>query len=131
MDVFSKKNIRSTTFRKEILAVFEAQDHAITLKEIEDALGKHDRITLYRTMKLFLENGVIHEIALPNEDKSYAMCEEECSDEAHQHEHLHFKCEVCERVYCIELAHPPKFELDNFIIKSTEINLKGICDNCN
>ncbi|WP_170853738.1 Fur family transcriptional regulator [Lishizhenia tianjinensis] len=131
MDIFSKKNIRPTTFRKEIVSIFEAKDHAITTKEIEEALGKHDRITLYRTLKLFIENGVIHEITLPNEEKTYALCEEECADGEHQHEHLHFKCEVCERIYCIELPQAPQFDLKNFIVKSMEINLRGICDHCN
>lgn len=130
-EILLKKEIRTTAFRKELIAIFEKFSHAISMRQIEEELGKHDRITLYRTMKLFTENGVIHEIAIPQEESKYAMCEEGCKDGVHHHQHVHFKCEVCERVYCLEVDKTPELSLPNFIIKNMEINVNGVCDECN
>ena len=60
--MLEKKQIRKTPFRLEVLKLFKASKNAISLKEIEKNLTSFDRITLYRTLKLFIEKGLIHEV---------------------------------------------------------------------
>lgn len=129
-DKLSNKSIRATDFRKKVLHIFEKYNQAITVNQIERDLGEHDRVTLYRTLKTFTDKGLIHEVALPNEDKKLALCEADCSADGHQHEHIHFKCKTCEGVFCKEVDKIPSIQLDGFSIDKIEINITGVCDNC-
>ena len=67
------KRLRLTSFRKEVLQVFMDNDKAIAVSDIEDALNDFDRITLYRTIKSFIEKGLIHEIVMPGDVKKLAL----------------------------------------------------------
>lgn len=130
MNLLKEKNIRPTPFRENVLTIFKDSAYALSLQNIEDKLNEHDRITLYRTLKTFKEKGVIHEIALPNEAIKYAMCENSCSDENHIHNHIHFKCNNCEEVFCKDVKELPQISIPNFSITELEISAKGICENC-
>lgn len=129
-ELLKSKGIRSTNFRQDLLRVFMKYENAITNEEIEKELGDFDRITLYRTLKSFKEKGLIHEITIPEEPKRYALCND-CSLHEHDHQHIHFQCDQCNTVYCIEPKQYPKIEIPNFIIHTTEIQVKGICEKCN
>jgi Fur family ferric uptake transcriptional regulator len=131
MSSLKDKKIRSTPFREEVLAIFKSSNYALSLQSLEEKLDKHDRITLYRTLKTFKEKGVIHEIALPNEPIKYALCKKNCSDDHHHHNHIHFKCNNCEEVFCKDVKELPKIIIPNFNITELEISAKGICENCN
>lgn len=125
-----EKNIRSTPFREVVLTIFDDADYALSLQNIEDKLGEHDRITLYRTLKTFKEKGVIHEIALPDEPIKYALCEHSCNDNHHEHNHIHFKCNECREVFCKDIKELPQIKIPNFNITELEISAKGVCENC-
>lgn len=132
MNVLKEKNLRVTPFRKEVLDIFFKNDHAISIQEIEDSLEEFDRITLYRTIKSFISNGIIHEIVMPGDIKMLALCDGVCDHDAgiHQHDHVHFQCRKCQKVYCVEISNMPKIELPGFIIEEKEIQAKGICEKC-
>lgn len=126
------KNIRVTDFRLAVLEVFNRYDNAVSHEQIENDLKEFDRITLYRTLKTFREKGVIHEIILPGEIKKMALCNEECGEDDHQHhhEHIHFLCNSCSEIYCVEIQNLPKIALEGFKIESFEIQATGLCNNC-
>lgn len=130
--ILKDKRLRVTPFRKRVLEVFLRNANAIAVSDIEDQLGEHDRITLYRTIKSFTEKGVIHEIVMPGDIRKLALCSPVCSggEGHHEHNHLHFQCQQCKEVYCIELHHFPAIELDGFDIKSFEIQASGTCKKC-
>lgn len=133
MSLFEKKGIRSTGFRKDVLAVFVQNENAVTVQQIEEALGDHDRITLYRTIKTFVEQGLIHEIVMTGGIKKYALCKDCDADHSHHghhhHEHVHFHCEICDEVICVE-TDIPKIVLPGFQVDSLEIQGHGICPDC-
>ena len=58
--MLEKKQIRKTPFRQKVLKLFKASKNAISLKEIERNLISFDRITLYRTLKLFIEKALLY-----------------------------------------------------------------------
>ena len=124
----NKTNFRNTPFRQKVLDLFRDSKTALTHKEIENQLEHFDRITLYRTLKLFIENGILHEITHPN-GKRYALCKESCNEEGHKHEHLHFHCSKCEHTFCINTTIVP-VKLDGFNVQSAELNVFGLCKNC-
>lgn len=131
-NLLKNKNIRVTPFRMDVLRVFNSFENAISLSQIEEKLGSFDRITLYRTLKSFQENGLIHEIVMPGDIKKFAMCEEKCGhkEHDHQHEHIHFHCKKCSEVYCLDVPALPDFHFTNYTIENVEIQVKGICEKC-
>ena len=132
LKILKSKNLRATPFRKEVLSIFLQNEHAISTQDIEEALGEHDRITLYRTLKSFTKNGVIHEIAMPGDVKKMALCDPVCNhdDGLHEHRHIHFQCKKCEEVYCVEVNEFPSITLPGFQIEELEIQAKGVCAKC-
>ncbi|MFP5471702.1 MAG: Fur family transcriptional regulator [Bacteroidia bacterium] len=126
------RNIRATPFRLAVLDVFKQYKNAIGLTTIEEEVGSHDRITLYRTLKTFTEQGIIHEIVLPGGEKRMALCAHDCEHDGHehQHEHIHFQCKKCNEIFCVEVDKFPKLKLKNFSIDSVEITAKGLCKKC-
>ncbi|MGM0479222.1 MAG: Fur family transcriptional regulator [Bacteroidota bacterium] len=130
--ILKEKQLRATPFRKKVLEIFLKNDHAISAQDIEEELGEFDRITLYRTIKAFVKNGVIHEIALPGEVKRMALCDPICNhdDGLHEHNHVHFQCRQCDEVYCVEVDELPDVSLKGFKVEEVEVQAKGICQHC-
>ncbi len=125
------KKIRITDFRVAILAIFERFDAAISVEQIEKELGVFDRITLYRTLRLFKEKGIIHEITIAGNTLKLALCAQHCEQNEHHHNHIHFHCESCDEVYCVDIEKFPEIGLNGFKIKELEIQASGICQRCN
>ena len=124
------KGLSETPFRKEVLEIFNAHNNAIPLSIVEKELKEYNRITLYRTIKIFIEKGIIHEITLSGIESNYAICKEECSTSSHNHQHIHFKCTNCELIYCVEIEKTPTIKLSGYKIESIEIQATGLCNNC-
>lgn len=131
MNILKDKKISETPFRREVLAIFSRYSSAIPLSIVEKELTKYNRITLYRTIKTFIERGVIHEITISGEESNYALCKEECSSAAHQHQHIHFKCSSCNKIFCVEADKFPTVTLPNYKIDQLEIQATGLCCSCN
>lgn len=131
-NVLKHRNLRVTPFRLGVLKVFNTHKNAISMSQIEEDLGKHDRITLYRTIKTFLENGIIHEIPIADGEKHLALCAEDCTPKGHthQHEHIHFQCKKCNDIFCVDVDDFPEIKLKNFSVDSVEITAKGLCEQC-
>lgn len=125
----SKKGIRSTEFREQLLNIFESNNAAIDMMSIEKELKEFDRITLYRTIKTFLEKGILHEINIGG-SKKYALCASECEEHHHHHNHVHFHCKKCNDTSCIEADEQLKLNLPEYRIHDIEIQLTGICPKC-
>ena len=131
-NLLENKKLRLTPFRKEVLEVFTNTPNAISIADIEAKLKQFDRITLYRTIKSFIEKGVIHEIVMPGDIKKLALCPQGCSSENHVHttQHIHFRCKVCENIFCIDLNQFPEVVIPKFKIDTIEIQGTGTCEGC-
>ena len=127
--MLKEKKIRETPFRLALIDIFINSKNAISLKEIEKKLTDFDRVTLYRTLKLFVEKGIIHEVLISN-GKKYALCKEQRDEHKHDHNHLHFHCTTCNKSFCIE-TNITKINLPGYIVNQTDMNLHGICNKCN
>ncbi len=131
-NLLKNKKLRLTTFRKEVLEVFASTTNAISIADIEAKLKQFDRITLYRTIKSFIEKGLIHEIVMPGDIKKLALCPDECSSVNHLHtaQHIHFRCKMCENIFCLDLHEFPEINIPQFKVDSIEIQGTGICNTC-
>lgn len=127
-------NLRHTAGREQVLDLFlSAGGHALAHSDVETGLGPdHDRVTVYRTLRTFLDVGLIHKVLDDEGGTKYALCRETCSDGHHQHDHVHFKCENCGQTTCLDEVHIPSVSLPNgYQRKEMNLLIQGVCQGCN
>lgn len=125
-------DLRKTKSREDILELFIDNEFALSQSDIESHLSHSlDRVTVYRTIKTFLEKGLIHKILSDEGSPKYALCPEECVNTDHHHEHVHFKCEQCGQTTCIDNVDVPKVTLPSgYHYKESNLLVSGICPEC-
>ena len=129
--ILEQKAVRITAMRQLILEYFVDENVVLGLSELEKVFPKSDRITIYRTLKTFEENGILHSIKGEGEEAKYALCKEHCSPVTYIDQHPHFQCEQCKQVTCIDIQLIPSMELPNgYVQKEVTMMIKGICPNC-
>lgn len=124
------KNIKPTAMRELVLKILSEQISAVNLAEIESKFDKADKVTLYRTLKTFEENKLIHSIDDGTGSVKYALCKETCQcspDDLH----VHFLCTKCKQTYCMTDIPVPSVNLPiDFTLENINMVLKGVCANC-
>lgn len=125
-------NLRHTDCRSEILAIFIGKGFALSHADIEEKVHQSfDRVTLYRTLKTFLDKGIIHKVLDDSGVTKYALCRENCSHAHHHHEHVHFKCVTCGLTNCIDEVEIPPIRLpEGYKYLESSLLVQGICKNC-
>jgi Fur family transcriptional regulator, ferric uptake regulator len=124
--------LRTTQTRQEILHLFLRRDYALSHGDIEKEIDNSlDRVTVYRTLKTFLDKGLIHKVLDDEGSLKYALCNEACSVAGHHHNHVHFKCTKCGQTNCLTNVEIPAVKLPKGY-KPKEINLliQGVCEAC-
>lgn len=124
--------LRTTQTRQEILHLFLKRDYALSHSDIEKEIDNSlDRVTVYRTLKTFLDKGLIHKVLDDEGSLKYALCNEACSVTGHHHNHVHFKCTKCGQTNCLTNVEIPAVKLPKGY-KPSEINLliQGVCETC-
>lgn len=129
-EILDNKKVRVTAVRILVLEVFLQKQEALSLQDIEDELPLTDRISIYRSLKTFEKNGIIHEVNDQSKSVRYALCSQKC-DKYHHDVHPHFKCDKCDKTICLEnqpivLNHIPK----GFEVKTYSLVVTGICADC-
>ena len=124
-------HLRTTTCREDVLSTFINRKNALSHGDLEGALGEnYDRVTIYRTLKTFLEKGIIHKV-LDDEGLRYALCSHQCSEEKHHHDHIHFKCNACGKTNCLENLRIPNVALPiGYEPESFNLLIQGTCPEC-
>lgn len=129
--LLKKYNLHLTRCRVEVLEYFSSRQNAISIPELEDQFTSFDRVTLYRTVRVFEQKGIIHSISDESNVTKYSLCQDTCKPGNHQHDHLHFKCTSCGNLECIDvkLSEPPL--IPGYIVNEMQTIVSGICKNCN
>ncbi|MCF8404820.1 MAG: transcriptional repressor [Bacteroidales bacterium] len=124
--ILRKHKLSKTTGRIEVLKLFIESDQALSEREIHSRIEySFDRASIYRTLKTFSENGILHPVYGKNEMTKYIL-------QQTPEEHLHFKCSECEKVMCLpEIKFNDIHLPEGFIKKEANYLVIGICDNCN
>jgi len=132
-DILKSTGLRVTETRQVILERFREKTTAISQSDMESELGEDiDRVTVYRTLKTFVEKGIIHKILDDKGGVKYALCKEQCHHGHHHHDHLHFKCSVCQETTCLEKHLIPGISLpEGYRKEEVNILIQGVCPNCN
>ena len=99
--------------------------------DLYEAFEKSDRTTLYRTLKVFEENSMVHSIDDGTGVPKYALCEEGCKCEIERDLHLHFHCRVCGETKCLTSYKIPEIVLPpNHQAEEANLMVKGVCSQC-
>ena len=126
--------LRQTDCREEILSVFMGKTHALAHADVEGQLTEQfDRVTVYRTLKTFLDKGLIHKVLDDEGGVKYAICKDNCHSEDHQHhhDHVHFKCNNCGLTTCLDHVTIPSIILpEGYQRVETSLLVQGVCKNC-
>ncbi|NMB07535.1 MAG: transcriptional repressor [Tissierellia bacterium] len=128
MDYLREHNIKPSTIRIKVLEFLLNNRIHPTVDEIYKSLIEDiptlSKTSIYNTLDLFSEKGVV---------KILALCEKELRYDIDTNSHGHFKCEKCGKVYDFPLEGNLiiKDELEGFKINSENIHLYGICKKCN
>ncbi|WP_448530198.1 Fur family transcriptional regulator [Raineya sp.] len=132
-DILTKHQLRHTDCRLETLSVFINKNFAISHNDLEEILvPAFDRVTLYRTLKTFLEKGIIHKVLDDEGTPKYALCSPHyCSTHEHHHNHVHFKCSTCGKTQCLDNTIIPEISLPKgFVAKEFNLLIQGFCNAC-
>jgi Fur family ferric uptake transcriptional regulator len=123
--------LRSTPNRQTILRLFLETDYALSHADIESEIDDNlDRVTVYRTLKTFLNKGLIHKVLDDEGSMKYALCNDHCSFQEHHHDHVHFKCTKCGQTNCLEVEVPSIKLPKEYKIDEINLLIQGICDQC-
>jgi Fur family ferric uptake transcriptional regulator len=126
--------LKLTSPRVKLLEIFLANDTALTYAELlrlaDEAI---DRVSIYRTLKIFEDAGIIHRIVGATISPSYALSHlGEPEKESNHPQHLHFSCIKCNCVYCLDDQLVPPVSLpDIYKVHSLSMIVIGICRICN
>jgi Fur family ferric uptake transcriptional regulator len=123
--------LRSTPSRKAILNFFLKKNYALAHADIEKGIPSNfDRVTVYRTLKTFLDKGLIHKVLDDEGALKYALCTEACTMTGHHHDHVHFKCIRCGQTNCLEVEVPPVKLPKGYQPGEINLLIQGVCAKC-
>jgi len=131
--LLSNHKLRKTDMRLSVLQLFmQTPGKAITQNDLDDAIENADRITLYRTLKTFEENGIIHQAVDGTGTTKYALCNSHsCADHKHFDNHAHFLCNQCGATLCLDERMNPNIEAPKgYEVEESYLVLKGKCEEC-
>ncbi len=127
---FDSMKRRNTPAKQKVLSVFKSSNSALSQDMLEEKIGSEmDRVTIYRILNSFCEDGITHRVTSDDGKSYYALCTE-CEDHDHHHDHFHFKCINCEKVECldeeVQFTLPKGYHSENM-----NCWISGYCKACN
>jgi len=96
---------------------------AFSAQKLHDRLPDMDLATIYRNLKLFVDEGIVQEIHVKKDEAMY-----EFADDQHQHA----ICTDCGKVLHVDVDTEQlkkTMSIKNFEINNIEIAIKGHCTN--
>lgn len=131
MEFLGGKNLRITSQRQAIIdTVFGTEEH-FTADQLLEWSRQRDpsvsRATVYRTLPLLTESGLVHEMDFGKDHKFYDP------NYANHPNHNHIICQDCERIVEFESEKIDKLEDEitqklGFSIKTQRLQITGSCD---
>lgn len=120
--------VKPTAVRLLVWRTLMNKTKAFSLKDVEDMMPDTERSSIFRTLRLFSEHNLLHEIDDGTGICKYCVCR--CED-AHHLNHVHFTCLHCGQTYCFANQQIPLVDLPGgFTMTDVEYVIKGVCPKC-
>lgn len=122
--------LHNTKPRILVLDIFLKSNAALNYSTLNKCVGKKiDRGTIYRTLYLFLEKGLLHVVPSADGIIHYVLQLQKIKPDAGKH--MHFICDKCKRLICLPDVTIPKIKISKKLkVKNIDVVLNGICDEC-
>ena len=124
--ILKKYLLYITPARLSMLKIFLQTNEALTYNHfLNHPSFRADRITIFRTLKIFTDKQIIHRIPAPDGIKRYSL------QQASENVHSNFMCIRCKRITPLKTIIPHKIKLPKgFRQKNIEIIIDGLCNIC-
>ncbi|MEO6352531.1 MAG: transcriptional repressor [Oxalobacteraceae bacterium] len=110
-------SVRVTPARVKVLAVLLGAPRALSHQDMQESFAEMDRVTLYRALDCLTAAGLTHKIAgddrvfrysagTEHSERGGASVQQRARDNqasTGQHQHGHFKCTRCAKVFCLNV----------------------------
>lgn len=126
-EYLKERGIKPSMQRIQIYdCIKDRKDHPtidMIYSELSPAIPTLSKTTVYNTLKSFVEAGLATPIIIE---------ETEIRFDPDTHEHGHFKCETCGKIFDFnaDFSKLDAPEMQNFVIREQHIYLKGTCGAC-
>ncbi len=122
---------RNTKTKKMVMNILENSNSALCHEEIEKHLSeKMDRVTIYRILQSFCDDGKVHKIIDKEGKTYYALCRN-CTTGNHHDDHPHFHCISCGTITCVERPIVKQELPLGYKAVSIASYITGYCQKCN
>ncbi|WP_025916100.1 Fur family transcriptional regulator [Herminiimonas sp. CN] len=103
--------VRVTPARVKVLTALLDAPRALSHQDMQESFAEMDRVTLYRALDCLIEAGLTHKIAGDDRVFRYSAGSEHSErggaavgqGAPAQHQHGHFKCTRCAKVFCLNV----------------------------
>jgi len=119
--------LKNTPPRLAIFSVLKMQQRPLNVLEILELVkNKADLATIYRTLEIFFDKGLINKVEFGEGKYRY---------ELKRADHHHLICSNCEKIEDISDGFMEDFEKEikskkGFLVKSHSLEFFGLCKNC-
>ncbi len=118
--LIAEKGGRMTQQRRDIYNFFVTHHVPVTLQEVTRSVSVHEA-SVYRTIRFFVEEGLMEEILFPDGSKRYALGKH----------HHHIICRLCGFTEHIPCEHTDFKKSPHFSrIENHEVTYVGLCTAC-
>lgn len=132
-EILKTHGLKVTQNRVDILEIFQSSNYALSYNDLDAQLkSKLDKVTVYRTLKSFEKTGILHEVLDGGSQVKYALeCKNGCNHEENHEAHAHFKCDSCEKTFCLETVTIPNLKVPKgFQVEKRHVSFQGLCESC-
>ncbi|MDD4151079.1 MAG: transcriptional repressor [Candidatus Gracilibacteria bacterium] len=124
-----KEYNKSITKERIDIFSFISEKHLFSANDLILKFGNLGRASIFRTINLFLEIGIIRKISFGERSENYEIV----NDDENHHEHM--KCEKCSKIINFNSDNICKKILSEasnigFKVKDHSISIIGTCKNC-
>jgi len=124
------KNVKPTAMRTLVYKVLVDSGKALSLGDLEQRFEKAERSTIFRALKSFQDNFIVHTVDDGTGSVKYAICDKDCTCTLHDL-HVHFVCKRCGRTRCMKEVPIPEIDLpDGYTYEDAQFIINGVCPRC-
>ncbi len=124
------KNVKPTAMRTLVYKTLAETGKALSLTDLEQRFEKVERSTIFRALKTFEDNFIVHTVDDGSGSVKYAVCDDECTCNIHDL-HVHFYCTRCGRTRCMKELPIPNIKLpEGYTYDNAQFIINGVCPRC-
>ena len=129
--ILKAHNVKVTKCRVDVVRYFLDASAALSLADLERHFKEYNRVTLYRTLNSFSKSGILHQIPVDEASATYGLCQQSNHPNQYVDNHIHFKCNSCGQVECLDSKEIPQVNVPKgYTKKKVNLIVDGLCPKC-